>query len=524
LPASGGKLTIKNLSDYSGNKTDFSIIVEPKYDLEKPEYVSYKIDDKQKKIIIEFSEDIMKNVNNYELVNADGDDVAISIDYDKNDKNEDVKNKIVITKANENAFDSGKYKLTIDGVKDITPIRNEIDKITVTIEVDDQKAPVIEEVVEDTTIDDETGKSKNALYIRFNEDVDYDSATDYNNYAFVLAGKSTIYDLDKDFADIDLLSDEKTVCISFDLPRENVSLESQKEGEDYVFVYSIVKIQVNSVEDTSGNAMSRYAIDSDDEAKWLYKDNSLRPVVLSAAVTGENTITVKIRNKINDKTLTPSDFALEAYDAEDKRYVVEAYDAEYNSDDNEIKLSINQDLAANATYKGGKIALSLVDSDDVNTVNAFEQKLYLAGSITVADSYNPTISSVVKAVYNKEHGNYAEIEVTEELALEKGELRDGIAKQFSVKVGDDTVDAMISYEGPSLDKDDKDTDEDETKARFVVVIIGDKAKDDLYGKTIRVSFIPLADSKQNRDDTLIITDKAGNALKEKRDMTKKYTK
>ena len=517
LPASGGKLTIKNLSDYSGNKTDFSIIVEPKYDLEKPDYVSYKIDDNQKKIIVEFSEDIRLNSDNYELVNADGDDVAINVVYDKNDKKEDVKNKVVITRANGDAFASEKHKLTIDGVKDYSPIANEIDKITVTIDVDDQKAPVIEEVVVDTEWDKEASEYNNALYIRFNEDVDYDTATNYDNYAFELDGDKTIYDLDKDFADIDLLSDERTVCITFD---KKADKKDQKQGVDYVHVENIIKIQLDSVTDTAGNEMSRYAVEVDD---FKTKNPDLAPVVLSAAVTGENTITVKIKNKINEKTLTPSDFVLAA-SIDGKRTAIEAYDADYSSDDDEIKLSINQDLSADGTYKGGNILLDLVNSDDVDTVNAFEQKLDIDDVISVTDGYNPTIDSVVKAVYEKGVGTYAEIEITEELDLAVGELDEKVAGQFSVRIGSDIVDAKVDYEGPSSDENNKNTDEDETKARFVVWIVGDKANDDLGSKTIKVTFTPFAESKANKDAGLIITDTSGNALKEKSSMEKRISR
>lgn len=523
LPASGGKLTIDNLSDYSGNKTDFSIIVEPEYDLVKPDYVSYKVDDNQKKIIVEFSEDIILDLDDYELVNADGDDVAISAEYDKNDKREDVKNKVVIKRSNGDAFASEKHKLTIDGVKDITPIKNEMDKTTVTIDIEDQKAPVIEEVVVDTTWDSDADKYRNALYIRFNEDVDTDTATEYANYAFELDGKATIYDLDNDFADIELLSDDRTVCITFDVLDDTKT--NQKEGEDYVDVDNIIRVQVDSVTDTAGNEMSRNAVLSSD---FKQKSDALIPEIVSAAVTGENTIAVKLNNKINDKTLAPDDFVVKTDDntTDGKIYTIEVYDAEYKNDDDEIILNVNQDLAANATYKDGNIELWIAASKDIDTVNSFDQKIELEGGSVklVTDSYNPTIDSVAKAVYDKTEGTYAEIEITEELALAEGQIADELAAQFSVKIGSDIVDATIMYEAGATEDVKSTTDVNETKARFIVWISGDKANDDLAGKTVKVSFTPLADSKANKDAGLLILDPAGNTLKEKSDMEKKISR
>lgn len=511
LPASGGKLTIKNLSDYSGNKTDFTIVIEPKYDMEKPEYVSYKVDDNQKKIIIEFDEDVYLN-GDYELVDADGDDVAIDIAYDKNDKKEDVKNKVVITRANGKAFDSEKHKLTISGVEDLTPLKNQIAKITVTIDIEDQKAPSIEEVVVDTSWDSKAKAYKNALYIKFNEDVEEDSATDFSNYAFELNGINTIFDLDKDFADIELLSDDKTVCITFDV--EDTTKKDQKPGEDYVDVTEIKRLQVDSVKDTAGNAMSRQAILAGD---FLDIADGLQPEVLSAAVTDENTITLKIKNKINDKTLIPDDFIIKTADG---KYTIEAYDAEYKSGDDEIKLTVNQDLSADAKYKDVTLVLKLVAEEDIDTVNAFEQKLKLVGSLVVTDKYDPTISSVAKAVYDKAIGTYAEIEISEVLDLADGaKLTADQASQFSVKVGGDIVDVDIYYVAPEAKDDEKTEDVDESKARFVIVVDSDK---DNTGKTISVDFVPRANNNANAG--VILVDESGNALKEQKAMTKKVAR
>ncbi|NLL06771.1 MAG: hypothetical protein GX270_13530 [Clostridiaceae bacterium] len=532
LPASGGKLTMKNVEDYSGNKTDIAIVVEPDYDLEKPEYVGYKVAEKQTEIIVEFSEDIIYEDDNFELVNADGDDVIINVEYEKNDKGDDVKNKVVITRANDAAFASEKHKLTIDGVKDNSPIENEIDKITVTIEIDDQEPPKVEEVAIDYSYDSSAKEYKSKMYIRFNEDIDFDTAVDYNNYTFQLAGDKTIYDLDKDFADIDLLSDERTILITFD--REDTSKKDQKAGVDYVEVEDIVNIQIDSVEDTAGNEMKRTPWD---DFKDL-SDGELIPLVLSAKVTGENTIAVKLENKINDKTLSSADFSLYAL-VDSKQVGIEAYDAEYKYDDDEIILSINQDLAADGTYKGGNIYLSLIDPKDIDTVNAYDQVLDYHEEFEelVEDGYNPTIDSVSEAVYDNKgtsdyakaygNGTYAVLELTEALSLPedpKEEIADVLAAQFSVKVGSDAVDKVIYYAAPVAD--DENTTKDESKpARLIIKVVGDKAADELAGKFIKVSFTPVPNSAANKAAGLVIADDsdAKNPLQEKGVIEKKIS-
>jgi hypothetical protein len=521
LPAAGCKLTIDNLSDYSGNKVDFSINVEVKYDTEKPEYVSYTVDDNQKKIIIEYNEDVYEN-GDYELVDADGDDVAIEWEYEKDDDDEYVRNKIVITRADDEAFASEKHKLTISGVEDYTPMKNEIAKTTVTIEIDDQEAPYVEYAVIDYAGDD--ADDNNALYVLFSEDVDEDSATDFANYSFKLSGK-TIFDLDNDFADIELLSDDKTVCITFDRKKD----AKDTEGEDYVLAKNITELYVDSVKDTSDNEMKRQTLTKDDE-DIVIKSNLKQPTIIEANVTGENTITLKLADgsKINAKTLIADDFIIKAGSKN-----IEAYDAEYNSNDNEIKLTVNQDLSSDGKYDGNAIILTLEDEDDIDTVDAFEQPLTIdvnevdsSGYIAVGDKYDPTISSVAEAVYDKNgtrgygEGNIALIEVSEELAINGSNLVDGdeitgtAATQFSVKVGSDIVDAKIYYFAPE-GKDDEDTDVDETKALLAIVV--DNSVKDYSGKTISVDFVPFANNDKNK--AYIITDKSGNALKEQKEMS-----
>ncbi|AEV70630.1 Ig-like domain-containing protein [Acetivibrio clariflavus] len=492
LPTAGGKITIKNLTDYSGNKVNFEIAVSPTYDVERPEFVGYTVDDKQVKIILEFNEEVFEDKGEFTLVDEDDDEIALKAPvYYVNDNGKTIKSKLVLTRADNSAFDSGKYKLTIEDVTDLNPLKNTIIKTTVDITVDDQKAPNVKYVY--------IKSSDNALYVEFNEEVDEATATDYDNYAYMLnTANATFNDLDKDVADLELLSDGKTVRIEF-----------ETTGDDAVDVDDIARLQVTSVADTAGNEMKAQAIDS---SAFRLVTDALVPKIDSAAVTDKNTIVVKLTtgSSINDRTLNPGDFILTAgQDDKGKDIVITAWDAEYDSDDNEITLTVDKDISADATYKGNAIKLKL--ANDVETVNAFDQALEIDGAtiLTVADEYAPTAAdSVASAVYTSGVGTEVFIELSENLNLagavdSNGKITDAdYLTQFRIKADSKIVAADIYY-FDAASTDNKSTDVDETKARFKVVIAGN-----YKGKTVQVLYME-ATGKTIKDTSV-----KGNALKD----------
>jgi len=488
LPTAGGKITIKNLTDYSGNKVNFEIAVAPTYDVERPEFVGYTVDDKQGKIILEFNEEVFED-GTFTLVDEDDNEIDLgNAAYYINDNNKIIKSKLVLTRANKSAaFDSGNYKLTIEDVTDLNPLKNTIIKTTVDIKIDDQKAPEVKKVyIKSNNVPDKFDP-ENALYVEFNEEVDESTATDYDNYAYVLDNKVTT-EVDKSLADIELLSDGKTVRITFDTT-----------DDDAVDVDKIERLQISSVTDTSGNKMTTRAFEKRDFEKV---NEGLAPVIIDAAVTGKNTIEVKIKGSINDKTLNPGDFIITAGEENGRDVIITAWDAEYKADDDKIVLTVDKDLNANATYNGKELSLKLVDDEDVETVNAFDQKL--SGSVLVVkDGYAPTAAdSVASAVYNSiSNETVVVIELSEDLNLANGEeIGSDYISLFRVKVDNKVENAKIYY-FKAEDKDNDETDEDETKARFKIVI-----NKDCKGKTVQVVYMQ-STSKQ-------IKDESDNALKD----------
>ncbi|MEN2776290.1 Ig-like domain-containing protein [Acetivibrio clariflavus] len=474
LPTAGGKITIKNLTDYSGNKVNFEIAVSPTYDVERPEYVGYEIDDKQVKIIVEFNEDVFEDKGEFTLVDEDDNEITLNDPvYYVTDNGKIIKSKLVLTRPGNAAFESGKYKLTIEGITDYNPIKNTIIKTTVDITVDDKQGPDINVVFINNT--------DNVIYVEFNEEVDESTATDYDNYSYVLKGEKATVGLSKDVADLELLSDGRTVKITFDT-----------EIDKPVTVDKIDRLQISSVTDLAGNKMNTRAFDSND-----FEDNIEAPTIKEVVVTGKNTIEVRLeKSTINEKTLNPGDFEITA-----GQKVITAWEAEYKTDDNKIILTVDKDLSADAKYDGNAITLKL--AKEVETENAFEMKLK-GGTFTVGDEYAPTAAdSVASAVYDTKEGTVVFIEVSENLDIpvdpDTKEIQD-YTELFRIKADGKVVAAKIYYFDAGKE-DNKDTDVDETEARFKIVIAGD-----YKGKNVQVVYMQ-STSKQ-------ITDKSGNELKD----------
>lgn len=498
LPTAGGEITIEDLTDYSGNSVDFEINVTPTYDVERPEYVGYTVEEDQKQIVIEFNEEVLPNKGVFELTDADDDDVDVVLAslgdkpaenkgyYWDDDEDEYVKTKLVLVRKDGKVFDSEKHKLVISEVADNNPLENEIMKTTVTIDVDDQEAPSVEDesVFCDGNGDELTFGNSNEVYVEYSEEVDEDTATDLSNYSYIIDNKTN--KMDKDLVDIELLSDNKTVCITF-----------ETDEDDSVDVDKIDYLQIESVTDLAGNEI-------DTESYELTDSAPTAPEITKAVVTDENTIVVTIVGSINENTLNPDDFYITAgKDDQNNDIVITAWDADYNSDDKEITLTVNADIESDATYGGNTIALKLEDADDVDTVNAFEQKLSIDAAIPVGDEYAPKADdSVASAVYANE-GTVVFIELTEDL-----DLTDGAAlgatdlAQFRVKADEDTVAATIEYYDADAEDDD-DTDVDETCARLKVIIAEDYSDD-----KVQVIFYASANA------TIVDNATLGNALKD----------
>ncbi len=480
LPASGCNIIIEDLSDFSGNSKDIKLAVTPDYDVTRPEYVGYTIEN-QKELVLEFSEEVFSKYGKFKLTDSDDDTIDLtSATYYKNDDDENVKTKLVIKRADDQKFESGKYELEIREVTDLNPLKNEIIKKTVNLTVADNSAPIVSSVY--------LNNNDNQIFVKFNEDVEERSATEYSNYYYTVNNISR--KLEKNAVDIDLLSDDQTVCITFS------DDEDDYKDREVVLVSKISRIQVESVKDIKGNEMKAQSVSSKD----FKTDNSNAPEITSAVVTDKNTLVLRIKGSINPATLEPDDFYIAAgRDDRGQDIVITAWDALYDSDKSEISLSVNADIESNGTFNGNSLYLGLEDREDIDTENTFKQKLTIASTIKVSEDFKPLAKSIASAQYERDTGTVVFIELSENLRLNYGDqLNQNDLFQFRVKVNGKTVDAKIYYyhaEG----KDNNDTDVDETSARFKVVV-----EENYRGDEVQVIFY--------RASKATIADYSGNAL------------
>jgi len=480
LPAAGGKIIIEDVTDFSGNSADIKLTVTPDYDVTRPEYVGYVIKN-QKEIVLEFSEEVFSKYGEFELKDSDDDTISLSDPTYYTEDGEYIKNKLVLKRADGLEFESGNYKLTISGVTDLNPLKNVIIEKTVKITVEDKTPPSVSEVY--------INKDDNKLYVKFNEDVDERSATDYSNYLCTVNGIA--WKINKKIADIDLLSDDRTVCITFETDKKAY------DGDEVILVEKISRIQVEAVKDTKGNGMSVVSISSKD----FKSDSTTAPKIISAAATDKNTIVVKIKGSINANTLEPDDFYITAgRDKQGNDIVITAWDAIYDADKSEIILTVNADIEADGTFNGKSIYLDLEDEDDIDTVNIFNQKLTISSSIKVTEDFKPVAKSIDSAYYEKGVGTVIYVRLSENLKLNHGEqLSSNDLSQFRIKVNGKTVDAKIYYYDAES-KDNKNTDVDETYARFKIVIEGNYSGDKVQVIFYRASKATIVDTSGNALD------------------------
>lgn len=487
LPAAGCKITIEDVTDFSGNSDDIKLTVTPDYDVTRPEYVGYVIKN-QKEIILEFSEEVFSKYGKFKLVDSDDDTIPLSSATYYEEDDEDIKTKLVLKRADGLEFESGKYELTISGVTDLNPLKNEMIEKTVRITVEDKAPPMVSSVYINT--DD------NQLYIKFNEDVDERSATDYSNYYYTI--NNIAKRLEKRGIDIELLSDNQTVCITFPFDEEVY------DDNEIVLVEKISRIQVESVKDIKGNEMSPVSVSSRD----FKADNSTAPEIVSAAVTDINTIVLKIKGSIDPNSLEPDDFYFTAgKDRSGNDIIITAWEATYDADDNEIRLIINADIESDGTYNGNSLYLRLEDKEDIDTINVFKQKLTISSPIRVSEDFKPVAKSIDTAYYEKDVGTVVFVRLSENLRLNHGEqLNANDLSQFRVKVDGKTVEARIYYYNAES-RDNRNTDEDETFARFKIVVDGNYSGDKVQVIFYRASKATIVDGSGNALDDFNFTER-----------------
>lgn len=331
LPLSGTEIKLTDVVDYYGNKGDITFNVVPAIDLVRPEVKSVTVKT-QSTIEVEFTKavELPSNANGF-VIKTDVEKpvtlTGITVAYAKNDKDEDIKTKLVLTRAA--TFAKGDYTVEFTGVIDTTALGNVMVPYTAKLVVADLTAPTVSAIRVSQPTADDAGK----IIVEFSEKVDATTALDKANYSYILNSTKPM-SLGTAHT-ITLLADGKAVQIT--VPKNTTA----NAGD------SISSVTVVNVTDVAGNKMTA-TIKAGVE---LVAIPSANLVLSNVRATAVNKVVVDVPKNINPATVTAADFRV--HTATGVIYVI---NAEHKVDTTEgatvdtITLTLSNNLNADATY------------------------------------------------------------------------------------------------------------------------------------------------------------------------------
>jgi hypothetical protein len=370
LPLSGTEITLTDVVDFYGNKDTLKFNVVPTIDLVRPEVKSVTAT-AQNKLLVEFTKEV-DLAGTYTLKTVATTPVTKALNapaYYVNDDGDQVKSKVVLTAAA--ALAAGDYTLEVTGVKDLTPLFNVMVPYTAVVKVADLTKPAVASVL----VTQPTLTDAGALYIKFTEKVDPATAMDKANYSYILNSVKPV-----------ALGTAHTVSVLADGMTVKIVLPKVLAGEAPVTSVTII-----NVTDLAGNKI----VSTVQSVGAVYTPGA--PVVSAARATAVNKIVLTVTPNINPGTVTASDFIIQqAGTATTLIYVI---NAEYNADDNEITLTLNNNLTTTALYSGNPVEVSVIAQ---NLSNIFGEKVALTSTtlgtdLPVADKIAPTATKVESA-------------------------------------------------------------------------------------------------------------------------------
>lgn len=362
LPASGAVIKI-DVTDSSGNTTtDISVTVTPTVDVTRPVVTSVSVDSETQLTVV-FNKDVRINVGEkYELKASDGTIYTpTSIAYG------DANSKVKLTFSGLSAGST--YTLNISGVKDATPLKNEIIPTSFSVTISDKSAPNVAGLYKELTSDGKIAK----IYIVYSEKVSATTAVNPANYTFLYSDNTSKAVSSISSAYMSLLGDGKTVVIDF---------KSNPQTDN------ITGLIIANVADLNGNTLSGKVVTT-----WSTKAAST--VITGAKLTAQNTIEVSYSGNAL-LTVAPTDFIIFYKDSSGKD-VPATYPASVSFDSSKITITLNSNLNTDATVtvnnKREPVGLKLNPSG-VATVDIFDNKLGPAGFVlnNLTDACRPTVT------------------------------------------------------------------------------------------------------------------------------------
>ena len=362
LPASGA-LIMFDATDSSGNTASgLSVTVTPTIDVTRPAVTSVSVDSENQLTVV-FNKDVRINIGEkYELKASDGTIYTpTSIAYG------DANNKVKLTFSGLSAGST--YTLNISGVKDATPLRNEIIPTSLSVTISDKSAPNVAGIYKELTTDGKVAK----VYVVFSEKVNASTAINPANYTFLYNDNTVEAVSSISSAYMSLLGDGKTVVIDF---------KSSPQTDN------ITGLIVANIADLNGNTLSSKVVTT-----WSTK--AAAPVITGAKLTAQNTIEVSYSGNAL-LTVAPTDFIIFYKDANGND-IAATYPASVSFDSSKITITLNSNLNTDATVTVNNerkpVGLKLNPSG-VATVDIFGNKLGPAGFVlnNVTDACRPTVS------------------------------------------------------------------------------------------------------------------------------------
>lgn len=364
-----GETTITfDVIDTSGNiLKNSSIKFVPTIDTSKPSFVTYTVESNNQ-IVVEFSKNVRINTGEtYRMKASDGTIYTpVKVEYAEVDKLNKVKLTFAGLKENAN------YTMEITGVKDYTPLKNEIIPVVVNISIADKTAPLPVAVYK--VID--TSNRVVKLLVIYNEPVT-GSAIDKSNYTLIYGDNTAKLLTSILTASIKMLADNKTVVIDFTtVPQTDIK-----------------SIAISNVRDLANNVLSG-VIKSVDIA------TNVTPQVVSTVLTSKNTLELNTTgNKLVN--VSPVDFFV-YYKDSNNNDIIWAYpiNATYDSENNKIVLTLNKDINTDTTVTvtennqtvSKQVYLKL-NPNCITTVDILGNKLQIVSNV-IRDICRPLISNV----------------------------------------------------------------------------------------------------------------------------------
>jgi len=349
LPQLGTEVTFWGVTDFSGNQATLKLMVVPLVDTQAPVYKGHTVEE-QKKIIIEYSEDVLTG-GTYTLTDSTGGNVSLLAPaWYTTAGGEQVKNKIVLQRSTGQEFTPGNYTLLIKDVADNTPKENLIVPQTINIRVEDQSRPTVRSV----------RASGQKLFISFSEKVDPVSAINLSNYGYI---DNFVYKPLPNGSIVELLAGNEAVVVTF------------PEG----FTMSVIDaLQVSNISDPAGNKMEPVGIPAP------FATVGEAPRITAVEVTGRNTVALTISSEINPQTLNRNDFIVKA-----GAFTLTVLNAVCESNNSKVILTTNENMSTDGKYNGQAVTVQTPDALLITTQNIYGQKLQPLAATIATDKYAP---------------------------------------------------------------------------------------------------------------------------------------